>query len=185
MFQNDDGVRIIYDCSSPAENSLNAASVSDIQIRYPYKMASVNNVVRDIMDWGKNACEILKIDLADAFKNIPVDPKRWADQVVKICQVFFCDARLLFGHVDSGRKYFSLENMNNKYFLFKAHAFVFSHLALQEILIMPHIRMRMSDVHLAIDDSSAVFLKEGGAAAEYYEKYTAVMGELGLSVKKK
>ena len=45
--------------------------------------------------------------------------------------------------------------------------------------------MRMTDVHLAIDDSSAVFLKRGGAAAEYYEKYTAVMSELGLSVKKK
>ena len=66
-----------------------------------------------------------------------------------------------------------------------AHAFVFAHLAIQEILIIPFIRMRMEDIHLAIDDSSAVFLKEGGYAAEYVEKYNSVMSDLGLSVKKK
>ena len=76
--------------------------MSDIQSAYPYKMAHVTDLIRDIIDWGRNVCEVLKIDLSDAFKNVPVHPSRWADQIIKICQVYFCDTRLLFGHVDSG-----------------------------------------------------------------------------------
>ena len=61
-------------------------------------MAQVKSIIHDVLDFGnKVAIVVVKIDLDNAFKNIPVMASAWVRQVLQFNSVLFVDGRLLFG----------------------------------------------------------------------------------------
>ena len=67
--KNDEGVRIINNCSYPAGRSINDSNLPDLRHKYPYKMAQPADLIKDVLDFGPTAVLlIVKIDLSNAFK---------------------------------------------------------------------------------------------------------------------
>ena len=96
--KNDNSVRVITDCSFPAGQSLNDANKPDIRLEYPYVMAQPADIARAVLDWGAGTdLRIVKIDMSNAFKNLPVKATAWRKQTLEFCNCFFVDGRLLFG----------------------------------------------------------------------------------------
>ena len=100
--KNDEGVRIINHCSFPEGRSINDHNSPDIQQLYPYSMAQPKAVIHDVLDFGRNVVLlVVKIDLDNAFKLLPVRASAWYRQVIRLNSVYFVDGRLLFGDSNS------------------------------------------------------------------------------------
>lgn len=164
--KNDNSVRVITDCSFPAGQSLNDANKPDIRLEYPYVMAQPADIARAVLDWGAGTdLRIVKIDMSNAFKNLPVKATAWRKQTLEFCNVFFVDGRLLFGSDLS------------------AHSFVFFHLGLQLLFIMPFIKATAADLHLAIDDSTMIGPSANNMCSEYEQRYRHVVTTLNIGMK--
>ena len=106
LLQNDEGVRIINDCSAPHGDSINDSNSPEMRQRFPYNMSQPADVIKTIMDYGPEIeLFIDKLDLTDAFKLIPVKASAWNRQTLLINGVLFIDNRLLFGDNNSAHTF--------------------------------------------------------------------------------
>ena len=61
-------------------------------------MAQPTDIMVDILDWGAESdILILKMDMENAFKTVPVKASAWWKQVIEFNGCYFIDGRLLFG----------------------------------------------------------------------------------------
>ena len=145
------------------------ASKEAFTLRQPFPtfFYVAGDVIRTIMDFGfETILEITKIDLDSAFKIIPVEASAWLRQVLDFCNVIFIDNRLLFGDDLS------------------AHTFVLFHFTMQVLFIFPFIKANITDLHLAVDDSTMVGPADTNMVTEYHQRYKVTVETLGLGMKK-
>ena len=150
-----DSRRVILDLSYPRGNSLNDKVSKDCfeGNLFALKLPSIDIVVQDIID-TQNDPVIFKVDVARAFRNLPVDP---ADS-------------LKFGL-----------KVNNQYFLDKSVAFVWVHGTASYQLISNAIAYLMRNqvrLHCYIDDYVAVLPRV--EADTVFRKLCTLLNELGL-----
>ena len=82
----------------PETASINYHNNPDVKLRFPFKMATPSDVIETILDHGPGAeLIVLKADLGDAYKNLPVTPSVFHKQTICLAGVYFVDSRLLFG----------------------------------------------------------------------------------------
>ena len=150
-----DSRRVILDLSYPRGNSVND-QVSKERFDgnlFALKLPSIDTVVQDIVDI-KDDPVLFKVDIARAFRNLPVDP---ADS-------------LKFGL-----------KVNNQYFLDKSVAFGWVHGTASYQLISDAVAYLMRDqvrLHCYIDDYVAVLPRV--KAQEVFRHLCALLSELGL-----
>ena len=97
--------------------------------------------------------------------SLPVKASAWRKQTLEFCSVYFVDGRLLFGSDLS------------------AHIFVYFHLGLQILFVMPFISANINDLHLAIDDSTLIGPAETKMCAEYEARYKTVVNTINIGMK--
>ena len=164
--KNTESCRIIMNCSAPPERSINDKNCKDSQKLYHYNMAQPADLARAICEHGlTKLLKMIKADLNDAFKNVPVNPTQWHKQVLKFSSAYFIDNRLLFG-----------DNLS-------PHRFVFIHEGIQMLFVLPFVNMNARDLHLAIDDSTVIGYAEHNKAGNYHDRYQQVTKQLGLGIK--
>ena len=138
--KSNSGVRVITDCSQPKGRSYNDSTNLFFVKKYPYKMATPEEVIRKALRFGPAKLLVIKIDVCDAFKIIAVRESEWPRQSIKIGNCVWVNTRLIFG-------------ANNA-----PHTFVFFHQKLQEIFIFPFLQeshgLTTHYLSLAIDDST-------------------------------
>ena len=150
-----DNRRVILDLSYPRGQSLNDHVSKDRfdGNLFALKLPSIDNVVQDIID-TVNDPVLFKVDVARAFRNLPVDP---ADT-------------LKFGL-----------KINNQYFLDKSVAFGWIHGTASYQLISDAVAYIMRDqtkLHCYIDDYVAVLPRS--KADNVFQNLCTLLSELGL-----
>ena len=164
--KNTESCRIIMNCAAPPKRSINDFNCLDSQKLYNYKMAQPADLARTICDHGPTKeLSMIKADLNDAFKNVPVSISQWHKQAMKLSSAYFIDNRLLFG-----------DNLS-------PHRFVFIHEGIQKLFVIPFVNMTARDLHLAIDDSTVIGYKDDNKAGLYHDRYQKVTEQLGLGIK--
>ena len=98
--KDEDSRRVIMDLSFPQGNALNDHVTKEIfdSTRFVLKLPSIDDIVSGIIRTGEDPV-MFKVDVARAFRNLPVDPVDALKLGIKWKDKFYLDRSVAFGWI--------------------------------------------------------------------------------------